>query len=200
MAEELSPASDSHRTRPVESTARISDRDREHAAELLQRACGEGRLTLEEFTERVGAAWAADTAEELAEATTGITLPVVGSAGSSSSTQVLLLGDQKRVGRWRLSRRLRLFALLGDCKLDLRGALVDAAALHDGVVDILHFSLLGDLKVIVPEGVEVELLGFDLLGDRSLELAAVPMRPGAPRVRLRAYGLLGDVTVRSAPA
>lgn len=182
-----------------EPSRRIADRDREHAAELLQRACGEGRLTLEEFSERVGAVWAAETAGELAAATSGIAQPLVGTA-TSSGTHVVLLGDQKRVGRWRLPRRLRLFGLLGDWELDLRGAVLDAEAFTDGVVDIRHFSLMGDLKVIVPEGVEVELGGFDLLGDRSLELAPVPLRPGAPRIRLRCYGLMGDVEVRSAPA
>jgi hypothetical protein len=37
----------------------IGDPDRERAADLLERACGEGRLTLEEFRVRVGALWPA---------------------------------------------------------------------------------------------------------------------------------------------
>ena len=190
-----------HRSPAVgEPSRRITDRDREHAAEQLQRACGEGRLTLEEFSERVGAVWAAETAGELAAATSGIAQPLVGTTATSSGTHVALLGDQKRVGRWRLPRRLRLIGLMGDWELDLRGALLDAEAFTDGVIDIRYFSLMGDLEVIVPEGVEVELGGFDLLGDRSLALAPVPLRQGAPRIRLRAYGLMGDVRVRSAPA
>jgi hypothetical protein len=178
----------------------VTDVDRQRAADLLQRACGEGRLTLDEFSTRVGAVWSADTAGELEKATSGIALPRVGAGGPSSGTLVSILGDQKRVGRWRLPRRLRLFGLLGDWELDLRGALLSPDAVADGVVDILHISLLGDVKVIVPEGVEVELYGFELLGDRKLELASVPITPGAPRIRLRAYGLLGDVIVRSAPS
>lgn len=39
----------------------ISDGDRERVAERLQQACGDGRITLEEFSVRVGAAWAAGT-------------------------------------------------------------------------------------------------------------------------------------------
>jgi Domain of unknown function (DUF1707) len=178
----------------------VTDIDRQRAADLLQQVCGEGRLTLDDFSSRVGAVWSADTAGELERATSGIALPQVGAGGPSSGTLVSILGDQKRVGRWRLPRRLRLFALLGDWELDLRGALLSRDAVGDGVVDILHVSLLGDVKIIVPEGVEVELYGFELLGDRKLELAAVPITPGAPRVRLRAYGLLGDVIVRSAPS
>jgi hypothetical protein len=46
-------------------------------------------------------------------------------------------------------------------------------------------------------GVEVELTGFDVLGDRELRLAPVPRRPGTPLIRIRAHGLLGDVYVRT---
>jgi predicted secreted protein len=176
--------------------SKITDRDRERAAELLQQACGEGRLTLEEFGDRVAAAWAARDATELEQATDGITAPVVGTP-ASSKTMINIVGDEKRVGRWRLPRRLRVYSLIGDWVLDLRGALVSADAVSDGVVDITHVSLLGDVRVIVPEGVEVELGGMVLIGDRKVELAAVPLRPGTPRIKLRVFGLITDVTVRS---
>lgn len=175
----------------------VSDQDRERAAELLQRATGEGRLTLEEFSERVAAAWAARNTVELDQATAGLTPPIVGTP-ASSRTLVNILGDEKRVGRWRLPRRLRIFSLIGDWTLDLRGALVNEDAVADRVVEISVFSLLGDVRVIVPEGVEVELNGLVLCGNRKLELAPVPLRPGTPLIRLRMFGLLGDVKVRSA--
>jgi predicted membrane protein len=109
-----------------------------------------------------------------------------------------ILGDEKRVGRWRLPRRLRAYSLIGDWTLDLRGALVNEDAVVDGVVEITYVSVIGDLRVTVPEGVEVELGGMVLIGDRKLELAAVPLRPGTPRVKLTVFGLLGDVVIRSA--
>ena len=164
---------------------------------LLQRACGEGRLTLEEFSDRVGTVWAARDSAELDRATAGLTPPLVG-APASASTLINILGDERRTGRWRLPRRLRIFSLIGDWTLDLRGALVNGDAVGDGLVEITHYAVLGDFKVIVPEGVEVELAGMVLIGDRKLELAAVPLRPGTPRIVLRVFGLLGDVTVRSA--
>ncbi|GAA2713993.1 hypothetical protein Apa02nite_093910 [Actinoplanes palleronii] len=45
--------------------APISDGDRERVAELLQRACGDGRITLEEFSVRVGSVWSAETDVDL---------------------------------------------------------------------------------------------------------------------------------------
>lgn len=60
------------------------------------------------------------------------------------------------------------------------------------------YSVLGDVTVTAPEGVEVELGGFTLLGDHKIDLAAVPRVPGTPTVRVRVYSLLGDTAVRSA--
>ncbi|MGH3785806.1 MAG: DUF1707 SHOCT-like domain-containing protein [Pseudonocardiaceae bacterium] len=44
---------------------RVSDAEREHVGELLQRAVGQGRITVDEFTERMDAAMAARTRGEL---------------------------------------------------------------------------------------------------------------------------------------
>ena len=44
---------------------RASDADREHTADLLRHAMGEGRLTMEELDERLDLAYAARTQAEL---------------------------------------------------------------------------------------------------------------------------------------
>jgi hypothetical protein len=182
---------------PARPGYRVTDRDRELAADLLQRACGEGRLTLEEFSDRVAAVWAAQESTALDQATAGLMPPAGGPSAQTSQTMVNILGDEKRVGRWRLPRHLRIFSLLGDWILDLRGALVNEDAVAAGIVEITLVSLIGDLRVVVPEGVEVEMGGLVIIGDRKLELAAVQPRPGTPRVRLRVFGLISDVTVHS---
>lgn len=48
-------------------------------------------------------------------------------------------------------------------------------------VEINAVTLFGNLCVDVPEGVEVELGGFDVLGDRELRLGRCPAAP-APRL------------------
>lgn len=170
--------------------ALIGEREREAAVELLQRAAADGRLQLEAFSERVGTALAAENAEQLQVATSGIASDV-GTARSVSSV-VAILGDRRQVGRWRLPRQLRVYGLLGDVHLDLRDVVVG-----EDVVDIRAIAFLGSLCVDVPEGVEVELNGFDVLGDRDVRLARVPRRAGTPLIRIQAYVLLGDVDVRT---
>jgi hypothetical protein len=187
------------RAEPAAPARAVNDQDREAAALHLQRACGDGRLTLEEFTDRVGTVWAADSSAELERATAGIAPAPAGRPAPSSRTIVNIIGDHSEVGRWRVPRRLRVVSLLGDCTLDLRGALINEDAMADGLVEITQVPLLGDVTVIVPDGVEVELGGLILLGDRRVELAPGAPSHGSPCVKLRVFSLLGDVTVRSAP-
>ena len=54
---------------------RSSDEEREHAVGLLREASAEGRLTLDEFSQRVEAAYAARTANQLAELTSDLPVP-----------------------------------------------------------------------------------------------------------------------------
>lgn len=179
----------------------VTPADREDAVETLQLAAGDGRLPLSELSERVGTALTAQTRHQLEAATAGLTAgPPAGPARTVSSI-VTFFGHRRQAGRWRLPSALRARALFGDLHLDLREVTV-----HDDVVDIFATTLFGNLTVDVPEGVEVELTGFDVLGDRELRLAPVPRRPAPPApvpgarhplIRVRAHGLLGDVYVRT---
>jgi hypothetical protein len=170
----------------------VTQSDREAAVEALQRAAGDGRLPLAEFSERVGTALTAEARDQLEAATAGIeAAPSVGSTRTVSSI-VTFFGNRRQVGRWRLPGRLRARALFGDIYLDLRGVVVS-----DEVVEISAITLFGNLRVDVPEGVEVELTGFDVLGDRELRLTPLPRRSGTPLIRIQAHGLLGDVYVRT---
>lgn len=181
--------------RPGQPPAEVSQGDREAAVVTLQHAAGDGRLPLDQFSERVGLALAAESPAQLETATAGLAVaPLAGTARPVSSL-VTLFGNRRQVGRWRLAGALRARALFGDLYLDLREVVV-----ADEVVEISAVTLFGNLCIDVPEGVEVELEGFDLLGDRELRLAAVPRRPGTPLIRVRAHGLLGDVYVRTPAA
>jgi len=170
----------------------VSQSDREAVVDALQRAAGDGRLPLSEFSGRVGTALTAETRDQLEAATAGLEVaPPVGSVRTVSSV-LAVFGNRRQIGRWRLPGTLRARALLGDIYIDLREVIVS-----DEVVEISAITLLGNLCVDVPEGVEVELTGFDVLGDRELRLAPVARRAGTPLIRVRAYGLLGDVHVRT---
>jgi len=172
-----------------------SDGDRENAAELLQRACGDGRLTLEEFSVRVGAVWAADTHDELVLATADLApAPVVGSAQTVDRVTTVF-SETKRRGRWRLrTPRLRSHTIFGSTELDLREVLTDQKVIHiDGG------CWFGELKVIVPEGFEVDVTGAVVFSSRNLHLAPVPRVTGTPEIRVEVTAWFSSIEVVSKP-
>lgn len=174
---------------------RLSDVERERAAEILQRACADGRLTLEEFSARVGAVWAADQEGELVKATADLAAtPIVGSALTVDNI-VTILGETKRRGRWRLrTDKLKTRTVLGTLELDLREVLTT-----EPVIRITGVCAFGEIKITVPEGVEVELVGPNYFASQHLRLAPRPRVPGTPEIRVEIAVWFGTVHVQSRP-
>ena len=78
---------------------------------------------------------------------------------------------------------------IGNVELDLREAQLEAQDLTLTVV-----LGIGDVRVIVPRHVEVELSGLVLIGGKREQGSDEPV-PGAPLVRVRVVGLVGDLKV-----
>jgi hypothetical protein len=176
---------------------RISDAQREQALTRLRHACIDGRLTLEEFSERTEAVLTARTEAQLIPAIADVvTIRSSSSPAVSPPVEriVAVLGDVRRRGRWRIHPQTVAIAVAGDCELDLRGVEVTADE-----VEITVYAVMGDVTLIVPEGIDVDLTGVAVMGDRRAELADVPPLPGAPRIRVRAHTFIGDVKVKNEP-
>lgn len=171
----------------------LSDTERSLAQERLVRAVGEGRLTLDEFSERAKRVWTATDRAELRSIMADMPSPVPGQRRPASSHLIGLIGDVRRKGRWPMRRTTTAWVLIGDIDLDLRDALIES----DDVITINTIGAVGDVRITVPEGIEVELTGFSVLGDRRIKVAPVPRIPGTPVVRVRVFSLIGDVVVRS---
>jgi class 3 adenylate cyclase len=172
-----------------------SDAERERVALLLRDAAGEGRLTLEELAGRLDNAYGARTSQELEIVTRD--LPAQGppagvDIGSETSSVVAIMSGAKRSGRWRLGKRCRAIAIMGGCKLDLRGAELTA---QEPVIRAL--SIIGGIEIVVPEGIAVEVTGVALMGGKSVRIKNVPALPSAPRLHVRVLALMGGVSVRS---
>jgi uncharacterized protein DUF1707 len=171
---------------------RVSDTDREATVARLRVAGGEGRLTLEELAERVELADTARTQRDLEALTADLpaTYPATGAEHKDHGWIVAIMGGAERKGRWRPARRTNVVALMAGAALDLRHAEIDG-----GDIVINAVSIMGGIEVIAPEGVEVELSGFALMGGNSGPQDTVPVAPGAPIVHVRAYSLMGGVGV-----
>ncbi|MEV4106226.1 DUF1707 domain-containing protein [Nonomuraea sp. NPDC049695] len=175
---------------------RASDAEREAVVEQLRVASVDGRLTLAELTDRTEAAYSATTHAELALLTQDLpsgAMPApapVHHEGRKRRWYVGVMGDAKRRGTWRIDQELGAVAVMGDVVLDLREAEV-----RTDMVDITAVSVMGDVKIIVPDGVNVDLDGVAVMGDKKVDVLEAAPGMNVPVVRVRAYAVMGDVKV-----
>jgi hypothetical protein len=181
------------------SPIRASDAERETAMARLRDGAGEGRLTFEELADRLQDAGDARTRADLERLTADLppagelatvepAAPPAAVAPPSSSS---VFGDHRRDGVWRVPARGRWSTIFGDVVLDLREAHV-----YDSVVEIEANTIFGDVQLLVPESVAVDVHSRTTFGDvRQDAGGAAP--PGAPRIVLTGYTVFGDVKVQS---
>jgi Domain of unknown function (DUF1707)/Cell wall-active antibiotics response 4TMS YvqF len=172
---------------------RVSDAEREAVTTELAQHRAEGRLTLEEFSRRVDLAHAATTGTDLEPLTRD--LPAVGTADAARRPTrwlIAFMGGSRRTGRWRIEGKTRVVAVMGGTELDLR-----AAEITGPEARISCFAFMGGVSIVVPEGVEVEVTGFSLIGGRDVDVKGERRRPGTPLVRIRAFALMGGISVET---
>lgn len=158
----------------------------------LEVAVGEGRLTLEEYSDKAAVVWSPTADRGQLEQIVPFSAAPPAVVSPPQATIVGVFGDTKRSGRWSLAKKTLALLLFGDVKFDLRSATITASSSTITIV-----SIFGDTRLRVPEGVSVELGGFDLFGDREFDGGRQDPGPGAPVIRVVAYSLFGDLTVRT---
>ena len=168
------------------------DDDRSRAIVTLRDATVEGRLTLDEFADRVERAELARTFDDLSSITAD--LPSAGAADTPVKHGAWFSRLQ-RSGRFSLARESRVLSVCGTIDLDL-----GRATLH-GPETTLHIrNVFGTVTVIVPRGVEVSVDGGGPFGTREIELPDTGPVGDAPRLRIRTSGAGGTLRVKSANA
>ena len=177
---------------------RASDSEREHTVELLRRHSVDGRLTLEEFADRIERAYDAKTRDELEAltrdlpaATATAAVPERQRKRASRWIVSVLSGTEKR-GRWRLARDTNVVCVMGGAELDLC-----QAELEDLDSTITVVAVMGGVEIVVPEGVDVDVGGFAFMGGREFRPSRTAPPPSAPSVRIKAYAFLAGIEVKT---
>jgi Domain of unknown function (DUF1707)/Cell wall-active antibiotics response 4TMS YvqF len=170
-----------------------SDAERERSVELLRNAAGEGRLTLEEFSRRVGLAYAARTDQELASLARDLpdaAAPVTPAAVSEQHRA--FCSHLVRTGPWSLPQRSSWRSIFGTIDLDLR-----QARLAGPETALEVYNLFGTVTVIVPDGVEVAVRGGGLFASQKIESPEQAPVAGGPRLTIETRGPGGTLYVRT---
>ncbi|MCB5167236.1 DUF1707 domain-containing protein [Streptomyces bambusae] len=195
---------------------RASDADREHVVERLREAVAEGRLDMDEFEERMTAAYASRTYADLEPLTRdlpgerpgpvslvktpGTDRPsenwparIGGQAGSSLA--VAVMGGFERKGAWTVPARLNAVAFWGGGTLDLREAHFET---REVVINCV--AIMGGVEIVVPPGVDVQIRGIGIMGGfgeyGSAPTPDLPVDPRAPRVVVTGFAFWGGVDVK----
>ena len=177
---------------------RVSDAERERTVASLREHLVQSRLSLEEFTQRMSAAYDATTSADLAALERDLPAAAAAPAARPRRATGFLLavfGGTRRAGSFRVREHIVCITLFGGITLDLRGALLEG-----DVVNVHSLTLFGGLDVIVPEGVEVDLTGLALFGAKETRGKGGALRPGSPLVRVNALVMFGAATVKAKDA
>lgn len=163
---------------------RVSDAEREHVGQLLQRAVGLGMLSLGEFTERMDTALAAKTRGELnavlidlpgvrligrpaappstfVNSSPAFSKPVPPVPGSNAAGNVIRsrMSAVNRRGPWQVASRLYLNNWMSGVTLDFTEAIMSTQ-----VVEVRIDDYCGSVTLIVPAEATVDLNALELIG------------------------------------
>ncbi|SDN56708.1 DUF1707 SHOCT-like domain-containing protein [Allokutzneria albata] len=178
---------------------RVGDVEREQIAQLLNQAVGEGRLTLTEYNERVGLAYAARTRGELdlvvadlpVARPSAAPLPAVYEGGTGKRQwAVAVMSGAVRNGRWRVEADISAFAMMGGIELDFR-----KAVLTSKVTTITAVAIMGGIQITVPPGVRVEVGGFSFMGGKDVNVDEDSVTPDSPTIRINGYAVMGGIEI-----
>lgn len=200
----------------------ISDADRGRVTDAIGDAFAEGRLTRDEYEDRLTATMAARTLTDLVPvleglppavaaaalapllpAPTSATPPASDSAvvpgwyrpdgSASTAAAVAIFGGATRKGQWVVPAQMTAFAMFGGVELDLT-----LASFAQAETEIVAVAIFGGVDITVPEGITVHVDGIGIFGGFD-QRAEGPGEVGAPVLRVRGAALFGGVDVKRKP-
>ena len=175
---------------------RVSDADRERTVISLREHLLAGRLTLDEFSDRIGVALRARVSGELTRVQQDLpagTSEVAHLSRRPTRFTPTLFGHVVQRGRLRLRGWTLAAVAFGDLDFDLRQAVIDRPRTAATVLVVF-----GNIDVYVPEGVNVVVGGITLFGHLR-ERGHDTGTPDAPTIHVRAAGCFATVDVWRVP-
>ncbi|GAA2900211.1 DUF1707 domain-containing protein [Pseudonocardia halophobica] len=179
---------------------RISDADREAAAQRLHLAMSEGRITLAELEERLGAVYAARTYAELEPPFADLPAPSGPPAAPQAQVPAVRedvhlnteMGSIKRTGDWPVPPKLRLTTSMGSIHLDLTGTATPPRI----AVDVA--TGMGSITIVLPPGGSADVDGVKTSwGSVSTKVPHTPSGSG-PHLVVTGSAGMGSLTIRHA--
>ena len=189
----------------------LEDR-RQHVLDRLTEAFAADQIFMEDYESRVVVAQNARDDSELDRAVAGLqnselrsgeraTVAARPSAAalpnridariSGSSSLACVMGERNLTGDWLSADQVSALTVMGSTKLDLRDT-----ALPPGRLKIDAFIFMGEMQIIVPRGLPVNVNAFPFMGearaDRGVEHR---VQAGRPFVEVNGFAMMGSIRV-----
>ncbi len=142
---------------------RVSDAERNLVVEQLNKAVGEGRLTLAEFEDRVQGVLAARTRDDMVP----FTADLPASAVPGSLTVRSRGSSLRRTGRWVVPRELEIEAQSSSIRLDLTDAQIASPT-----VEVAVHTRASSVTLVLPPGASANVDDLEL--SHSTAKSSVP--------------------------
>lgn len=164
---------------------------RARATQFVQEQYAAGRVNAERFGTVIDGLLAADSETQLAQIVRSLPQPVAFTDADRRLAEPLEIhsgtGRLHLTGRWQIATQTHISADLGSIRID-----VTEAEFDDRTVDLHVFTGWGSITIIVPRGVEVQVVHHRGRIDSRLE----PPIPGLPLIRLDVTTNIGRVRLR----
>ncbi|WP_072804665.1 DUF1707 SHOCT-like domain-containing protein [Rhodococcoides yunnanense] len=194
-----------------ERNLRVSDAEKEHVGQLLQRAVGLGMLSLGEFTERMDTALAAKTRGELNSVLADLPgmriaeehRPVHSLAappqarpqapwdGNGSSDIRGTMSTVTRKGRWTVPPRLSVTSKMSSVTLDFTQAVMSSQ-----VVEISVDDYCSSITLVLPPEATVDLNGVETVGGSANNKVRTGPPIGPLHIVVRGKIRFGSITAK----
>jgi hypothetical protein len=187
------PEDDARPTEVAARDMRVSDAERQHVADLLQKAVGRGLITLDEFAERTDRALTARTRGELNSVL--VDLADIRPTDVPPAEAPLLLqtgsGNVKQRGHWVVPRTITADCGMGNITIDF----TEASCPHHEVT-VRATVTSGNITLIVPRGWQVVLAEATTRMGSVVNKATDPPNPNLPVLRVHGKARMGNVKIR----
>ncbi|MER8105232.1 DUF1707 domain-containing protein [Kitasatospora sp. NPDC094016] len=174
---------------PEDLSPLAGDDDRDAAAQRLQEAYSQGRISHEEMDERLHQALTARTQGALARSLASLPEPGAG----AETTIGAAAGRIRRGGAWRVPRTLKVASALGRVRLDL-----SRAVFEHPVVDIELQLGTGGARITVPRDAVVDIEGMQPGWKEARYTPPRHPTAGGPTIRISGTTGFGRLKVRHA--
>jgi hypothetical protein len=107
-----------------------------------------------------------------------------------TETIMAIMSGAVRKGAWEPAELVQVISIMGGVELDFRDAVM-----FDGVTELEIRTIMGGVKVIVPDDIDVETEGMGIMGGFE-HFGHTTGDEDAPLLRITGFAIMGGVEVK----